>query len=147
MKNTPIVYPAQSHVRDRGRFGGELFGQVSALVRNSGFSAFEQAIFLCMTIRAVEQRGVEVPIVRCSPSDLAADCRISRTSAAKALDGLERAGWIELQEGGEGRKTKWKINTHPAHIENARKCAPQIIERRRKEWRKRHPTPQGAAKS
>ncbi|MDE0331481.1 MAG: hypothetical protein OXL41_06380 [Nitrospinae bacterium] len=130
----------------RGRFGGEQFGQVPLSVLKSGLTAYEIATLTAMTIRAAEPRKPPLNEVRCSPQDVARDLRVHRNTATKALNGLELAGFIEQKESGEGKKALWKINVHPAHIEAARNDAPKIIERRRKEWSKRHPEPQGAAK-
>ena len=108
--------------------------------------AFEIAAFTCLTIRAAEQEETPLNEVRASPQDVADDCRISRKSASKALEKLELAGFVELLESGEGKKARWRLNWHPAHVEKAKQEAAKIIERRRKEWAKRHPEPQGAAK-
>lgn len=132
----------------KGRFGGHPFGQVSAQVLElePGLSAHALAAFLCLTIRAAEQVKTPLNEVRASPQDVASACRISRKSASTALEGLELAGLVELKESGEGKKARWKLNWHPAHIEAARKHAAKIIERRRIEWKKKHPVPQGAVK-
>lgn len=133
-------------VSGKGRFGGEAFGQVTAYMRQKELDAFEIATYAFLTIRAAEQEKTPLDEVKASPQDIARDIRRSRTTAAKALDGLERKGFIEMKEGGEGMKARWKLNFHKVHIEEAHKHAEKIIERRRKEWKKRHPKPQGAAR-
>ena len=99
----------------KGRFGGHHFGQVSAQVLESDLSAHALAAFLCLTIRAAEETPLDE--VRASPQDVANVCSISRKSASTALEDLELAGFVIRRESGEGKKARWKLNWHPAHIE------------------------------
>ena len=120
--------------KGRGRFGQKSFGQVSAEIIEVRISAQGIAIFTALKIMSEGQTEV-----RASPKEIAEAVSLARSTAIKKLEELERAGFVELIDAGEGRKTIWKINDHPAHVEAARNVASQIIERRRKEWKKRHP--------